>query len=162
LKSLFSIFHSTVIGFLFLAGFLWVLSEFYPSVYRGVTKWENQPNLPEFKSCLIKDNSDKDAILREIPDTKNYKRYLVQFKIENRNAKKGSYIIHAKNDPLIGLVKSTQSFSDLSNNNYIVQINVSLMKVAEAAMYVDTIRKTIEIKEYLSEDCPISLSFFGD
>lgn len=86
-----------ILGIFIIAGFFYILSIYFPTLYKNLTFWANQPQLPLIK-CKFKPLFMPD--LKESKRLKELKPYLIEVHFNEPPSREGNVIFYYNNNHL--------------------------------------------------------------
>lgn len=153
LKNIFN----TILGLFVLAGALSLFSN-CPTLYRGLTKWANQPPIPLFKSCIFTPMAVPD--LQNLPTLKGVKKYKLTFETDNQLGD-NTYAIVYTDDFRFSLYSNDSTLPPMTQSQHLFFTKRSFAHSPEIIVWFDGSETELEKEKFDAGDCPIKIEFFG-
>lgn len=146
-------FFASILGFIVIAFMLFILSNLWPGAYIFLTKWANQPYVPEISRCeIILPNSNGISSLHEL---QHIKQYCVRLTLSNPPPIKSNIFIFSPNDDY-GLHRSCNFNSkEKSSPYFIFDSEHQTSNILTIGIEVDDNEKKFNAGTLSIEDCPL-------
>lgn len=152
---------TSIFSFITIAFFLLVASKCCPQLYKGLTKWANQPPMPIVRTCELRLVSRKDWDFGEMYP--NLRKYILEFDINSSIGEVAYGISYIEDNKFSILPESTSSLPSLNNLPYVVFDKRNFKKKPPRVVaFYNAERGELDELKFEAEECPVRFEFFGD